>query len=164
VQKCSVKELLSSLCESTEAMVSSYKGNLSVCASVDVYVVCNRDLLVSALSNLVHNALQAGANESSGAKIVISAALSPCRNVIQISISDNGPGILPTALDKIFEPFFTTKANGTGLGLAVVKAVVQAHHGTISINSQLGSGTAFHIALPFERVVNLSNRRDSRHA
>jgi CheY-like chemotaxis protein len=69
---------------------------------------------------------------------------------VLIRISDTGQGIPPTILDRIFEPYFTTreKGEGTGLGLAVVHRIVTDHKGGIAIESRLGEGTTFTVALP----------------
>ncbi|MBP2642778.1 MAG: atoS 3 [Firmicutes bacterium] len=67
---------------------------------------------------------------------------------VGFSITDTGSGIKAEDLDKIFDPFFTTKASGTGLGLAVVQRVIQAHFGQVNIESKAGEGTTVTIALP----------------
>ncbi len=67
---------------------------------------------------------------------------------VEIDIGDAGAGIPPDVLDKIFAPFFTTKARGTGLGLAVVRKVVDRHKGRIDVESQVGVGTTFKLFLP----------------
>ena len=69
---------------------------------------------------------------------------------IDVTISDNGPGIPPSVLPKIFDPFFTTKApgKGTGLGLSIVHQIVTKHHGTITVNSTERVGTTFHLRFP----------------
>jgi len=71
-------------------------------------------------------------------------------NFALMTIRDNGPGIQPEHLNKIFEPFFSTKGvgEGTGLGLSMVYGCVQMHGGIIDVESEPGSGTAFHIYLP----------------
>ncbi|MEP7324061.1 MAG: ATP-binding protein, partial [Saprospiraceae bacterium] len=78
------------------------------------------------------------------------------QDLIEIKVSDNGPGIPPNIKDKIFQPFFTTKptGQGTGLGLSLAYDIIKAHHGTIAVNSQFGRsgedvhGTEFVINLP----------------
>ena len=69
---------------------------------------------------------------------------------IRIDVSDNGTGIHPEKIPRIFDPFFTTKkqGEGTGLGLAAVKGMVESHRGTMTVYSELGSGTSFQIYLP----------------
>ncbi|MBN1967923.1 MAG: PAS domain S-box protein [Candidatus Delongbacteria bacterium] len=69
-------------------------------------------------------------------------------NLFHISISDNGSGINPEDVEKLFTPFFTTKAEGTGLGLAMVKRMIEAHNGTISVDSVVGRGTIFKLSIP----------------
>ncbi len=69
---------------------------------------------------------------------------------LKISVSDNGTGIDPSIIDHIFDPYFTTKSasEGTGLGLSIVHSIVQAHHGAIRVNSEIGLGTTFTVYLP----------------
>jgi signal transduction histidine kinase len=67
---------------------------------------------------------------------------------VEIDIGDSGAGIPPDVLDKIFAPFFTTKARGTGLGLAVVRKVIDRHKGRVDVESQVGVGTTFKLFLP----------------
>jgi len=69
---------------------------------------------------------------------------------VEIEVRDTGNGISPENIKRIFEPFFTTKeqGKGTGLGLASVYGTIQNHHGAINVNSEIGTGTVFHIYLP----------------
>ena len=71
-------------------------------------------------------------------------------NYVQLSVEDTGVGIAPEILDKIFNPYFTTKeeGKGTGMGLAIVRGIVQSCGGSISCASRVGEGTVFHIMLP----------------
>ena len=72
----------------------------------------------------------------------------PVGNYIQISVHDTGIGIDPRYLPNIFDPYFTTKAKGSGLGLATSYSIIKKHNGLITVESQLGKGTVFHIYLP----------------
>ena len=73
----------------------------------------------------------------------------PARDV-RLTVTDTGAGIDPAALPRIFEPYFTTKrmSEGTGLGLAVAHGIVKSHQGTITVNSEPGEGSQFHVLLP----------------
>ena len=106
-------------------------------------LLCNRDTLVGAVLNLIENAIQAGGREAR-LKIHLYARGSSLR----LCISDNGPGIETQTLARLGEPFFTTKTTGTGLGLAVVQAVVRAHRGELHLRSRVGRGTSAILELP----------------
>lgn len=67
---------------------------------------------------------------------------------VRISVADDGPGIEAASLEHIFEPFFSTKEHGTGLGLPIVRRIVQEHLGTIEVQSAEGRGTVFTVMLP----------------
>jgi PAS domain S-box-containing protein len=73
------------------------------------------------------------------------------RELLCITIRDNGEGIRSEDIPHVFDPFFTTKDYGTGLGLSVVHAIIQEHAGQIEVESELSKGTAFHILLPLVR-------------
>ena len=70
------------------------------------------------------------------------------RTQLRVTVQDNGAGIPPGDLARLFEPFFTTKPNGTGLGLPITRRIILEHQGTITVESQPGRGTAFHILFP----------------
>jgi PAS domain S-box-containing protein len=98
------------------------------------------------LTNLITNALQAMPD---GGKLTIAASRK--QDEVQISVQDTGPGISDENKAKIFQPLFSTKAKGQGLGLAVVKRLVEAHNGTITFDSEIGKGTTFTIAIPIAK-------------
>jgi signal transduction histidine kinase len=104
-------------------------------------------LVRQAVINLVTNAIQA---MPEGGRIVVRVAedVLDGRPAVRVEVADEGPGIPSTVLARIFEPFFTTKAFGTGLGLSVVKHVVEAHHGEVAVSSASGEGTTFVVRLP----------------
>jgi two-component system sensor histidine kinase FlrB len=104
----------------------------------------NREMLLSALVNLCVNAIQAMGADG---WLKISARLAPGNN-LELSVSDNGAGMDEEKQQQIFNPFFTTRSEGTGLGLAVVNAVIRAHRGTIVVDSVPGKGTTFVLQLP----------------
>lgn len=111
--------------------------------------VCgHRDALLGALGNLVSNALQAA---GTGAQVDLRIDGAPDGRA-RIRISDNGPGVAAALRERIFEPFFTTRAQGTGLGLAVVREVVRSHGGDIDVAPNHGAGATFIIHLPPSRL------------
>ncbi len=81
---------------------------------------------------------------------------------VQLSISDSGPGIAPDIKKKIFDPYFTTKetGKGTGMGLAIVHGIVKSYRGFISLYSEPGEGTTFHVFLPIIEKEQLSEIED----
>jgi signal transduction histidine kinase len=98
------------------------------------------------IRNLIGNGIEV-MPPPKGGKITIRTRI-PEPGWVQIDIGDAGAGIPADVLDKIFAPFFTTKARGTGLGLAVVRKVVDRHKGRIDVESQVGVGTTFKLFLP----------------
>jgi signal transduction histidine kinase len=104
--------------------------------------------------NILLNALAA---MNSGGQLLVATEIvvsqqafsgSAPKKQLQVSISDTGVGIAPEHLPRLFEPFFTTKPEGNGLGLAISRRIILEHGGTISVESELGKGTAFRIRLP----------------
>jgi signal transduction histidine kinase len=75
---------------------------------------------------------------------------------IEVTIRDDGPGILPDKLGRIFEAYYTTKPKGTGLGLATVKHNVELHGGTVKVESELGRGTRFTLVFPAKTLMKLA--------
>ena len=67
---------------------------------------------------------------------------------VTIIFTDDGPGMIPEVREKIFDPFFTMKSGGTGLGMTIVKKIINDHNGTIIVESEKGYGTTVTIILP----------------
>ncbi|WP_416426093.1 sensor histidine kinase [Pseudomonas sp. App30] len=134
------------LFEALQAAAHTHVQDLSVRWQFDCprgELLCNRDTLVGALLNLVENSIQ-----SSPGQVHLKIHLYARDHQLRLAISDNGSGIEPAVLARLGEPFFTTKTTGTGLGLAVVKAVSRAHQGELAIRSRLGRGTCALVTLP----------------
>ncbi len=119
--------------------------------------------LLRVLVNLIVNAVEAMGAEG---ELTIETREAPGRpggrlrpgrssDAIEVTVSDTGPGIAPTVRERIFEPFFSTKdadtMRGAGLGLSVVRAVVEDHCGAVTVESRPGAGTTFHVRLPTMR-------------
>ncbi|UCG33043.1 MAG: ATP-binding protein [Phycisphaerales bacterium] len=112
----------------------------------------------SALLNLLRNAVEAAGQQG---RIFILLNSRDDREAAQISIADNGPGIPEENLDKIFNPFFTTKDTGTGLGLAQVHRIIEAHGGCIRAENLAAGGARFCIELPGQSCADGGVRADS---
>jgi signal transduction histidine kinase len=104
-------------------------------------------LMRVALSNLVTNAVQ---SMPEGGKITVTLrdVSHDERDALSIAVHDTGRGIPPAVLPRVFEPFFTTRASGAGLGLAVVRRIVEAHDGLVTAESDELRGTVFTVLLP----------------
>lgn len=102
------------------------------------------EALKQALLNLLINALQALPD---GGSVRIATAAGPAGGS-EVSVSDDGIGIAPENLEKVFDPFFSTKPSGTGLGLAMVHRILDAHGGSVAIDSTPGAGTTVVLRLP----------------
>jgi two-component system, NtrC family, sensor histidine kinase HydH len=106
-------------------------------------VALDRELFKQALLNLLLNAQQAMAD---GGELSILAARDP--GGVSLDLIDTGNGMSPEVQARVFQPFFTTRSGGTGLGLATTRRIVEAHGGTIAVQSERGRGTKFTIHLP----------------
>jgi len=108
----------------------------------------NKDALLGALANICMNAMDAAQHQLT---IRIEVTVSRQGDML-IAIDDNGCGMDEKILQHLFDPFFTTKMDGTGLGLAVVKSVIESHQGKISVTSSPGQGSCFSIHLPCQQA------------
>ena len=98
-----------------------------------------------AVLNLLLNAVEA---MPEGGTLTLGAARAASGAGVEIRVDDSGPGIPAEVLPRIFDPFFTTKAQGTGLGLAVVQRVAEAHGGSVEASNAPGGGARFRLLLP----------------
>ncbi|MGZ8158200.1 MAG: ATP-binding protein [Methylobacter sp.] len=122
------------------------------------FMLTNRDGVQQIVLNLIGNAL---ASIPDGGTIAVDLSEAPLTRVIEtvpalrLSITDSGKGIAPEHVSQLFEPFFTTRGDqgGTGLGLAVVKAIITELRGTIVVESQPGKGSCFIVHLPLKEAI-----------
>ena len=105
----------------------------------------DRTQLIRVITNLVKNAIQA-VPEVENPRILVTVASE--EGLVKISVADNGVGIEDEFKDKIFEPKFTTKSSGMGLGLGMVKNIVENYKGTIQFVSEKDKGTVFTVKFP----------------
>jgi signal transduction histidine kinase len=104
----------------------------------------DRQLIERVLYNLILNAAQASPSEGS-----ITVKTRQVGDTVEISVIDRGSGIAAKDRESIFNPFFTTKSSGVGLGLAIVSKIIDEHGGQITVESEPGAGSVFHVFLPF---------------
>jgi signal transduction histidine kinase/ABC-type uncharacterized transport system substrate-binding protein len=111
----------------------------------------DRVQLQQVLLNLIVNANDAMAAMASGSRKIIVRTMrtSDCA---EVAVSDNGPGIPPEKLKKVFEPFFTTKPGGMGIGLSIVRTIIEAHNGQIVAENLAGGGAMFRVTLPLAKT------------
>ena len=106
----------------------------------------DRTQLIRIITNLVKNAIQS-IPENQIEKLV-SVSVKKIEDRVLISVTDNGTGIEQENIPRIFEPKFTTKSSGMGLGLGIIKNIIENYKGTITFDTQLGKGTVFTVSLP----------------
>ena len=109
----------------------------------------DRTQLIRVVTNLVKNSIQSfPENTTNSPEIIVEVTCND--NIVNIIVSDNGKGISEENKSKVFEPKFTTKTSGMGLGLAMVKNIVETYDGNITFTSQEGLGTTFKVTFPRE--------------
>lgn len=115
--------------------------------SADVTILGDRIALTQMLMNLVLNAMEALADEPQERRS-IAVSTEAVENSVLITVLDRGRGIGPEQLPKLFDSFFTTKRGGIGLGLSIVRTIVQAHNGKVWAENGRDGGAIFHVQLP----------------
>lgn len=117
---------------------------------VDLRIYADRAMIEQVLINLLKNAAEA-CQERLYPEVWVNAFRR--EGVPVITVSDNGYGIVPEAMDKVFVPFFTTKQGGSGIGLSVCRQIMNRHGGSISVISEEEKGTTFTLQFPQTRVL-----------
>lgn len=116
--------------------------------SEELYIITKMDRtqLIRVITNLVKNAIQAIPEAEKNPKVEVKIVRES--NFAKIIVTDNGKGISIENKDRIFEPKFTTKTSGMGLGLGIIKNIVENYNGTITFESEAGRGTSFYVIFP----------------
>jgi signal transduction histidine kinase len=126
-----------------------------VTTSVDLTVKGDAVQLQQVVLNLIVNAVEA-ISEADSSEREVSVTTNLSDDIAEISISDTGPGIAAGDLKSVFNPFFTTKPQGVGMGLAIVRTIVEAHQGHVSAANLSSGGALFVIRLPSARGRSIS--------
>lgn len=142
-EELSASKLISALASAIEGLKTAPGAQVGLQNDVssDCRLMCNRDALVGACTNLVNNSLEAGATS-------VDVQVSEESGELVIRVVDNGPGFDASNAERLTEAFYTTKSHGTGLGLAVVQAVIKAHQGQFFIESAEQGGVVATLRLP----------------
>jgi two-component system, NtrC family, nitrogen regulation sensor histidine kinase NtrY len=114
--------------------------------SPEIISKIDRTQLIRIITNLVKNAFQSIPEQQEDKRVFV--AVKKESNQVLITVEDNGIGIKPQDVDRIFEPKFTTKNSGMGLGLGIIKNIIENYKGTITFETEYGKGTRFTVSLP----------------
>lgn len=136
--------------ETWDRLESARRGKnaqLHECGDPETTLLGDRFRLVQVFRNILDNALAAGDHDVE-IRVRWTATVWDGRPAVRVSVQDNGPGLTPEQRRNLFEPFFTTKTHGTGLGMPIVKRIVEAHGGIIEIGTDSASGAEILVTLP----------------
>lgn len=162
LQRLSLPELLHELLEFLQFDGSFPSERLSLELEDEPFVLANRVKLQQVLINLLKNAAHAIRDLAEG-RIVLKAAIED--QTVLMTVSDNGCGMTSEVAARIWEPFFSTKGEeGTGLGLDVVKGIIESYHGRIECRTAPGAGATFSIRLPLANAENIEAANAARAA
>ena len=131
-----------------ELALDIFNEDFIVFKSNKEYVISkiDRTQLIRIITNLVKNAIQSIPDEQEEKKVLVS--VNEVENDVVITVEDNGIGIESDNIEHVFEPKFTTKTSGMGLGLGIIKNIIENYKGTITFETELGKGTTFFVSLP----------------
>lgn len=157
----SIKELMQAVCERFSPTLQQNGVNFSVTYPDEhFHADVDKEAMTKVLSNLLTNA-----NKYTQSRIEVRFQEHPEKQTFSIEVQDNGKGMNEEELTKIFKPFYQASENkpGTGIGLSIVKGIVEAHHGQVNVTSQPGHGSSFMITLP-QKQENLSAEEEENQA
>lgn len=149
IEVCDIKKLIKSSVEKLYPNIKEKKIKVFINLEDDLpFISVDKDKLTQVIINIVSNAIEAIDHENG----IVMIGGETYNESFFIRIRDNGPGISEDIKEKIFIPFISSKKSGTGLGLAMVKKIIEDHNGNIYINNELSRGTEFIIKLPLGKA------------
>ena len=133
--------------EATKKVVEIFEqNNISLeTSSENIFIKLDKEQWIRVMTNLIKNSIQAIPHDR---EPIIHVNITERLKTVRVTVSDNGLGVSKNNRDKIFEPKFTTKSDGMGLGLGIVRSIINSHRGKISYKSKSKKGTDFKISLP----------------
>ena len=145
---CKFNAVVQSAIESLSSQLKQKKTKLHIRVDQQIPTIeLDGERIHEMATNLILNAVDIVDDETG--VVTVETKYVPEKNVIHLSVTDNGPGISEEAKEKIFQPFQSTKNKlGTGLGLAIAKKIIEQHKSKIEIDSETGKGTTFRVILP----------------
>jgi len=111
-------------------------------------VVADAVLIEQVVVNLVRNAVDALGGAAGERRIGIASSRSADGRFVRIDVQDNGPGLGGLGIEALCAPFYSTKAEGMGMGLAICRSIIEAHHGVFDAGAAAGGGAVFTLTLP----------------
>ncbi|XQW86923.1 sensor histidine kinase [Thalassotalea piscium] len=157
VETISINQLVRESINGLEALIKKANAKITMTPCPEnCQILGNQRALNGAIVNLIHNALQVIPDQAE-----IRIEVRSHNDHVYISVIDNGKGVDSELASRIFEPFYTSRANGTGLGLAVVKSVANAHQGDVQLLNDNNEGAHFCIKLPL--IKSESHQKDNEH-
>ena len=133
---------------------AAHRNSISILTELDpkpATTSADRVQLQQVLMNLMLNGIEA--MKETGGLLKVTSQLSEPGQLL-ISVVDNGIGLPDDNADQIFNSFFTTKPRGSGMGLAISRSIIEAHHGQLWATANQGRGASFHFTLPVEPVTH----------
>lgn len=145
-----IRQLLQAVCERFTPFITQHGAHLEVeYPDADFTAMVDSEAITKLISNLLTNA-----SKYTKDKVVLSYTVQPEQHTFTIRVTDNGIGISEADRKKIFNPFYQAMDNkpGTGIGLSIVKSIVEPHNGCIEVESEINKGSSFIVTLPIEQV------------
>lgn len=145
-----IRQLLQAVCERFEPFITYHGAHLEVdYPDTDFTAMVDSEAITKLISNLLTNA-----SKYTKDKVILSCVVQPEQNTFVLKVTDNGMGISKEDRKNIFKPFYQAMDNkpGTGIGLSIVKSIVESHNGCIEVESEINKGSSFIVTLPIEQT------------
>lgn len=145
-----IRQLLQAVCERFKPFITQHGAHLEVeYPDADFTAMVDSEAITKLISNLLTNA-----SKYTKDKVILSCVVQPELHTFVVKVTDNGIGISEEDRKKIFKPFYQAMDNkpGTGIGLSIVKSIVESHNGCIEVESEINKGSSFIVTLPIEQV------------